>query len=549
MVGLAALVLYLLTLSNNHTEAEDALRYVVDVTRGDDLFHPHHLFFAVVGHAAYQLWQALGFWGDALRPLQFLSAASGALTTALLHALCTRAGMSRVLAASATLAAGTSFGFWFYSVEVEIYSLPLPWILAAYGLLLTPASSPATGLPASGMRVTLAALSLSVAALLHQQSVLFFFPAALLLWWRGDGMPLRRRLGTPIALLGLGGIVCLGTYIWVAITFVGVQSFGDLMNWMLGYASDGPWAPWSLKTPLMAVVGLARALVGIHAFLGFDGFYHVAHDVFPQVILAEERYLAERTPIAQRVLAVTALAASGALAVSLLPRVMAHFFVGRGSSANCGERYPILLRVTIAAVLIQAGFATAWEAFNPEFWIAVVPWLMLTVGLIIHLRRDHVGAWLFAGFAAALAVGNASGSILPLARHETDYWLDQTAPARSVAAPGDVFITLGGYISNGYLSRHTGERVICATETYSEVFNRIERTAQGESATGRLLVSSWLVEPPVSVRASRQLIRWNPENYRTLLACYEGHLQPLLVSEEETVWHLLGPLPNCRDTQ
>lgn len=191
-VGLVALGVFLLTLSNNHTEAEDALRYVVDVTRGDELFHPHHLLFAAVGRVAYQGWLALGLEGDALRPLQVLSAASGAVAAALLHAICIRAGTPRMVAASATLAAAGSFGFWFYSVEAETYILPLPWILTAYGLLLTrpstaanPAVDPA---PASATRVSLAALSLSVAALLHQQSVLYFFPAALLLWWQSAGM-------------------------------------------------------------------------------------------------------------------------------------------------------------------------------------------------------------------------------------------------------------------------------------------------------------------------------------------------------------------------
>lgn len=551
-IGLAALVVFLLTLSNNHTEAEDALRYVVDVTRGDELFHPHHLLFAAVGRVAYQGWLALGLDGDALRPMQLLSAVSGAVAAALLHAICIRAGTSRMLAASVTLATAGSFGFWLYSVEAETYILPLPWILVAYGLLLTrpstvaiPAASPA---PACAIRVSLAALCLSFAALLHQQSVLYFFPAALLLWWQAEGMPAQQRLRAPVALLGLGGAACLGAYIWVAVQSVGVQSLDGFLNWMLGYASDGPWEPWSLKTPLMALIGLARALVGIHAFLGFEGLYSLAHDSFPQVILAEEHFQALRTAPAQRVLAFTALATSGVLAMSLLPRTLRHFFAGRGAQVAAGGRSPILLRVAIVAILVQAGFATAWEAYNPEFWIAVIPWLMLTVGLIIHRQRDRLGTWLFAGFAAALTVGNASGSILPMTDPKTDFWLEQTAPARSVAMPGDVWLTLGGYISDGYLSRHTGERVISATEPYSEVLERITLAAQRSPARGRLLVSSWIIDPPAGVRASRQLIRWKADNYRGLLDCYQSHLQPLLKSGDQTLWHLQGPLPDCRDT-
>ena len=131
---------------------------------------------------------------------------------------------------------------------------------------------------------------------------------------------------------------------------------------------------------------------------------------------------------------------------------------------------------------------------------------------------------------------------------KTDFWLEQTAPARSVAMPGDVWLTLGGYISDGYLSRHTGERVISATEPYSEVLERILQTAQHPSPRGRLLVSSWIIDPPAGVRASRQLIRWKADNYRGLLDCYQSHLQPLLKSGDQTLWHLQGPLPDCRDT-
>ncbi len=80
-VFLVAALVYALTLSSHHAEAEDALRYVHEVSHGsmEQWLHPNHLIFNLVQRGFYEVWLGVGYSGTAERPMQVLNLLGGAL--------------------------------------------------------------------------------------------------------------------------------------------------------------------------------------------------------------------------------------------------------------------------------------------------------------------------------------------------------------------------------------------------------------------------------------------------------------------------------------
>src|SRR5262245_28012663 len=171
VVAALALCAYAATLSPNLAAAHDAVVYMNLIDGSEPAFHPHHLLFAPLA----QLWIAalrhLGVGAESSRLVALLDACAGAAGLAVVYALLRRrAEFGPAFAGVVTLCAGASFGFWFYSVSVEVYMLPLALVLAALYVL---------GGRGSLERRFAAAGALHGAAVLFHQLHVLFFPAVL----------------------------------------------------------------------------------------------------------------------------------------------------------------------------------------------------------------------------------------------------------------------------------------------------------------------------------------------------------------------------------
>lgn len=123
-VGVVFSTLYLFTLAGSHADAEDSLAYLGNIRSGtaSELFHPHHLVYEWCGWAVYHAALGLGYNGGPELPVQAFNALMGALGIAVLWALLRRV-VGRVAAASGCGLLGLSYGYWWYSVEAEVYIL------------------------------------------------------------------------------------------------------------------------------------------------------------------------------------------------------------------------------------------------------------------------------------------------------------------------------------------------------------------------------------------------------------------------------------------
>lgn len=523
LVFAVALGLYLLTLSENHTEAEDSLTYAKSLEIGGAaLFHPNHILILPFAKGVEVVLRALGAAPTTLICLQLLNALGGAATLGLLARSLCRAAWSPIVRRSTVLLAGSAYAFWFYAVEAETYLVPLPLLWLGY-------ESAWRGDLTPSQRSLRAALYLSLATLFHQQHVL-----SLLVVGAFCAISLARQRQNPVRALSIGATaaaVVLGSvYTTVGVSVFGARSAFALLSWSRGHASGGLWTPWSITSPIKAIVGVVRSILGLHPLFGIGPVTRAVERMFPSKMLVEEEFLAREMPGALSVLGLgfTALALGfGAALLGLLvwgPRAragdLARASAGSGGSggpsAAAGGAIPRAL--LLLGVGAYAAFNTVWEPQNIEFWIFPVLLATVWVGTFVEPRspREQLCHLLL---AASLFVANLTGSIVPQASAAGDYWHHVNAPLRAHVGPADTLISECGYICDGYLRTMLPGRVVRPS-----VNSTADLEAALVEAKGRVLVTSWAFEPPSFVERSGQLAAWDREATRSVLERYPRRL-------------------------
>lgn len=331
---LLAAALYLLTLTDVHTF--DALSYILDVDRKPwpELFHPHHLAYGPFGALIRGLAVSLGWAGSAERLLQAANALAGGLGVGLFAALLGRVTGRRLPAALGALLLGASYAYWYYAVEVEVYTIAALFLIAGLALMLALARRPTAALAAALGFVQ------GGAVLFHQTNVLLSVPAlvALAVGFSGTGEAAlaQTRGRQALVLLGAYGVplalIVATAYLGVGLGLSGFRSWDELARWAAGYATTGYWGG--------AVDGTKLALLGTG--------------------LAKS--------IAQPGGAVIGL---GLLAVLL-------FNARRLAGAPRGA-----VALALSWLLVYGAFFLWWEPDNIEFWIASLPPFYLLVILAV----------------------------------------------------------------------------------------------------------------------------------------------------------------------
>ena len=86
VVWLVTYIFFLLTLANNFSASHDSINYLLHITRGEHLFHQHHLLYHFLAHKWLQVFSAIfpnvaghliieaftAFWGSANLALCYL---------------------------------------------------------------------------------------------------------------------------------------------------------------------------------------------------------------------------------------------------------------------------------------------------------------------------------------------------------------------------------------------------------------------------------------------------------------------------------------------
>lgn len=490
------LILYLSTLSGNHVEAEDALQYVNDITSGESarMSSPYHIAYGWLGRATLAVASRLGYAGDPIVPLQIVNAVAGALGLALLWVLLRTVGPgSRLPALAACGLTGLSYGYWWYSVEVEVY---LPSVaLLILGLLLAHRAATEPTMRAFALLGLVHALAV-LAHITNVLSGLIAVVSMLAAWRARPGGPIV-RWALCYAAPAVG--VVLAAYAWVTAE-IGLASRREVADWLAAYPSSGTWGDVTATSPIKALIGASRALVGGHPLFSFEVVQHGLARALPGKGLEEEVFLVQgmRTPQA------VVLLLTGLVAVAALLLLIARWL--RRPSPDPDAR---VLAVQCLAWAVPYGlFFTWWEPVNSEFWIAT--WIPLTVLIALPLSRSvgnrpSIGDRAVVGvLLSALLVSNLFGSVLPQHDPDGDYWRVRSSWYEEHARPSDLIVA-GHYIGANYLDHYTPARVLLAPDDLGDVRD-VESlaaflgAAMARTGTTRVLVSSSALESPAGAQ-------------------------------------------------
>ena len=328
-----ALLLYLATLTQVHTF--DALSYVTSVERKPwtELFHPHHLAYGPLGALALAIGRALGYTGGAALPLQLLNAIAGAAGVALFFVIVRRVTCRPDLGLGAALLLGAAYAYWYYAVEIEVYTVAALFLLICLSLLVGLIERPWP----SGM--LLLGIAQGAAVLFHQTNILFCVPALVTLlaahrWGmaRQAWVGVRQLVAYALALALTVGL----PYLFVGVVVSGFRSWGDFVAWLTEYARTGWWGG-PITARKWADLGL-----GLSDTLAQPG---------------------------------------GALLWLLLVGLLVLHLRRLRSGAR-----PLVVGL-LAWLLVYGAFFLWWEPDNIEFWIASLPPALLLLALALRGAR------------------------------------------------------------------------------------------------------------------------------------------------------------------
>lgn len=360
MLFFGVLILYLSTLTQVHTF--DALSYVIDVERKPwtEIFHPHHLAYGPLGIFTLTVGRALGFDDGAAISMQFVNAIVGALGVVLFFSIVWNVTRRGDIALVVSLLLAGSYAYWYYAIEVEVYTVAALFLLSCLGLLIHYLKSPSRYL------LVLLGLAQSGAVLFHQTNVLFCVPVLvvyLVETYRSSqnvdhrnvfslfSASLRRWYPYALTLAFIVGV----PYLFVGLGVSGFRSWDDLIAWLTQYANTGWWGgPVSLNKWYGLGVGWAET------FAQPDG--------------------------------------------ALLGLLLLGLFVVHLRGLFRESR--LLTGILCIWLLTYGSFFLWWEPDNIEFWIASLPPLLLLFALALRETRP----WRYS-IVMVLAIGITSGVI------------------------------------------------------------------------------------------------------------------------------------------
>ena len=435
----AAAILYLATLSRHYTG--DSIEYALAIELGNPayLLDPSHPLLHPLGLAFFRFWQALGWTGQSLVPLQVLNALAGAVCAGLVTDIARRLTGSGRLALVTGLGFAVSGGLWMLSVEAEFVSVPLAAALLVLWILFA-ASAEQAG---SAKYAVLLALATAVAFWSFASSaILFLVVITSILADNRLGRHIRRRQ----------------TLIYTGALFVFVipATLGFLVQW-----SQGDWTrvpAYFLNRGEYSRFALSDLPHGVYGFLRSLALY-------PRLSLVgtTRQFLDQASPAGRGLF----VAYYGlALLIACAPLALA---VRHRQSLLATQRWSLeILAVWSAA---YAAFAVFWVPGDVTFWLPLLAawWLLLALVIAVVIggaaqttttRRWLVGLTIM---VVALAVANGAFEVLPRRDLATNLPYQVATDVAAQTSEDEIFLTRGDDISGLYLAYFAGRQVFYAT--------------------------------------------------------------------------------------
>lgn len=380
---LGVLALYLVTLTQVHTF--DALSYVTSVERKPwtEVLHPHHLAYGPLGTLAMSAAQWLGYTGGAAVPMQIVNALAGAAGVSLFYVIVQRVTQRVDLGLLAALLLSGAFAYWYYAVEIEVYTVASLFLLLALLLLIE--------LRARPIHTTCALLGVAQggAILFHQTNVLFCFPVAvalLMIDWRREAVFKGQSAQRPLVPLG-GNQTSVVTHSHTATKHE--NSIYRLFKPLSYFRRMVPGGWVAYAGALALTVGLPYLFAGaVSGFRSLDAYIAWLTEYARTGWWGGPLTLDKWARLGKGVSETLAQPAGALLWLLLIGLLVVHM-----RSLKSEPRW--LIGVLLAWLAVYAAFFFWWEPDNVEFWIASLPPVLLLLALALRgTRQWGPGVWI-----------------------------------------------------------------------------------------------------------------------------------------------------------
>ena len=457
MVWLISYIFFLLTLANNFSASHDSINYMIGIVRGQHLFHPHHLLYHYYAHLWLLLFKNI-FPGVAEHYIiESFTAVWGSGILAICYLFFrNRFNLTSGVSALAITMIAFSYGTWFYSVNIEVYTPPLFFILCS--LFIITKNDP------HDADVWKLAILQSFAILFHQVNILF---TLVIIYWLFMN---RHKLNMVSSLLKyalLGLILTGGLYFICGVLYEHKTTMQQFTEWILGYTmGHSYWQPLSMKTPLNAGVGFSRSFIGGHFIFQHPALESVLKNSFRSHGLRDEIFLSSGISSAVTWLLTIITLLFAGLMIMLVIRFIRHY---RDMKLHYHVINPLL--VTLAVYTL---FFCFWMPEILEFWILqmVLVWLLLA-GMLPAFRFPFNIVPLKGIFILSLSLFlvNFFGSMRWLQKSSSDWYHMEIKKLDPGLTSSDIVVVENEWILKDYVRYYSKAKVIATDEPD---FNRAE---------------------------------------------------------------------------
>jgi hypothetical protein len=489
-VGVTVALVYLLTLSGNHSETEDSVNFARRI-RDDPhshFFEGAHVVFDWVAWAFYELVRATGITQDPLRTVQVFDALLAGATVGLLAAVLASAGVSPAgrLVACGTLA--FSYSFWRNSIDVEVYTLSAVALVASLGAAVRAAERP------SERSFGLLGLLNGAAVLAHVTNVIFA-PVAFVAVMRARRRRPEGGAARWFASYAAAAVAVVVAVYAVAAAVLRLGSPREFWDWLTAETSGGGgYGSVSVHSAAEAVIGAGRGFVGAHSALAIGAISRLERTHFPSKPLREEHYFLRGFSSS---LAVVLLV--GAAVIAVVAVILAASWARRRSRPRVEGPTRTVAVLCATWLVVYAVFFAFWDPLNIELWYVVWIPAAVVLGLAAAGARPRP-LLLYAGAALVvlLFAVNLVGSVLPQRANARDYWRTRAQWYVKHLHHDDLLISYD-YVWSSYLSYLTHGHVVDAQAIFKkmpreEAARRVLRIAESSHAR-RVYLSGYDFDP------------------------------------------------------
>ncbi|MDP4219434.1 MAG: glycosyltransferase family 39 protein [Bacteroidota bacterium] len=466
-VGLCAFLVYLLTLSRNLVASHDSVEYINGIDSHVWFFHPHHLLYHVAAMLWLSLFQTFGVTTDSALIVESLNALFGAATVALIfYILKEKFGNSTKNALSTTVLIACSFGFWYYSLNVEIITIPQFFLVLSLVFLLRS--------PLRTKDLVLTGVFQGIAILFFQVHVLFIIPVFLRIYFlkENTAFPSKAKAFGSY-LLPAAGLPILG-YALVLIFNIHPHSLNEAMLWMTKYAHEmsDAWTVPSLQSLKKASIGFSHSIVGGQFLFAVPWFAQHTAEIFGKHELRDEFFLAHSiSPIVSELLLVAAAI------IALIVIYVVAVSIPSLKKIYLGQK--TLLLPILSFFIVYCIFFFVWDPVDFQFWImqSILGWILLDRMLALSRQKNPKRTAVFRVVLPLLLVSvNFFGSIVLLHNESNDYFYMQSTALAKHVSPRDLIVTDQAWIEGDYYERFAKLPVFSpqafAKETNSDTLQR-----------------------------------------------------------------------------